>query len=269
MANQHNFKSYVISLRRTPERMEEFVRRNGAIVPEVSVFEAFDGKSIVRADAVKSGIISEAARTYSPGAIGGAMSHRALWQRCVDEKRPLLILEDDAVLRRDFQARVSDLVEHLDDRWDIIRLGYNFDSILDIRMTEFCNLQGSFSINGPSRRQLDEFVDSSDPVHLFRLNNAFGICAYLISPKGARILLKRCFPLESRMIDVPALRRKVLAQGTDYIMNAHYREMHAYLCFGPLVMVANDHAVSTIQAPTTNRIPGLLARGGGSPQLRR
>jgi GR25 family glycosyltransferase involved in LPS biosynthesis len=183
------------------------------------------------------------------------MSHYALWQHCVEERQPILIFEDDAVLRRDFSDRVRELVASLEEGWDIIRLGYNCDSIIDIRMTAFCDLRGWFSVKSPSEEQLAEFARSSEPVHLFRLNNAFGICGYLISPKGARILLKRCFPLERRLINVPALHRSVLVEGNDYMMNAVYREIRAYACDPPLVMVANDRTASTIQTSRQLTLP--------------
>ncbi len=259
-----SFKTFVISLERTPERLAEFRQWNAAALPTFSVFAAFDGKTVPRAQAVAAGVIGPTTDGFTPGAIGGAMSHSALWRRCADERQPILVFEDDAVLRSDFSERLSEIVAAAGEGWDIIRLGYNCDSVIDIRMTAFCDLRGEFSLASPSKAQLQEFARSRNPVQLFRLNNAFGICAYLISPLGARVLLRRCFPLEKRLIDVPALRAKVMVGGTDYMMNAVYRDIQAYACFPPLVMVANERAASTIQTAPGNvlrQMNPLLARG--------
>jgi GR25 family glycosyltransferase involved in LPS biosynthesis len=239
--------AYVISLARSHDRRKAFFKNNRSIYPEIAVFDAVDGGAISRADAVARGIIGANVSGYTPGAIGSAMSHRALWQRCVEHGKPILIFEDDAVLRRDFQAQLERVLATLSGGWEILRLGFNLDSVVDFRISDFCDLRGSFSIQLPSQKQLAEFVEHQDPVSAFRLSNAFGICAYAISPSGARFLLKRCFPLSDKRIFVPALKRDIIGAGTDYMMNAVYREMRAYLALPPLALTSNARAESTIQ----------------------
>jgi len=45
---------------------------------------------------------------------------------------------------------------------------------------------GGFSVKYPSQQDLDAFVRGRGQVALQRLNLCFGICAYAISPTGAR-----------------------------------------------------------------------------------
>ncbi len=247
MTDTKGYPAFVISLSRTPERREAFFRENESAFPGITVFEAIDGNKVSRDDAAAQGIIGKGVHTYTQGAIGSAMSHRALWQQCAADREPMVVFEDDAILRRDFAERLPAVIAAAGAEWHIIRLGFNFDSILDVRMTDFCDLRSVFSIAVPSKQQMKTFAASQAPVHLFNLNNAFGICAYVISPRGARILLKRCFPLDSRLVHLPSLKRSVMASGTDYMMNAVYRDINAYVTVPPLALTPNDRSNSTIQ----------------------
>jgi GR25 family glycosyltransferase involved in LPS biosynthesis len=245
-----DFDAIVISLKRTPDRLRDFRLRNETIAPSISVFEGFDGRTVPAAVVLAAGVVVQDPAGYTPGAIGCAMSHTALWRRCAEGREPILIFEDDATLRRDFAEQLPKVVDALDAEWDIVLLGYNFNSVLDIRVSDFCDLRAGFSVAKPSKEQLKAFQRSEEPVRPVRLNNAFGNCGYLLSPKGARVLLERCLPLDRRFISIPALGRGVLGVGIDSMMNAVYRDILAYACFPPLVMVENDKATST-----TTRMP--------------
>jgi GR25 family glycosyltransferase involved in LPS biosynthesis len=239
--------AYVISLARSVDRRKAFLKLNKQAYPGIVVFDAIDGKAISRAEAVAQGVIDPNATGYTPGAVGSAMSHRALWQKCVELGRPILVFEDDAIPRRDFSEQFDRVMAGLKDGWEIVRLGFNLDSVIDVRLSGFFNMNGGFSVSSPSAEQLTEFAAYKEPAVAFRLNNAFGLCAYAIAPSGARFLLKKCFPLTDKRIYVPALKRDTVARGTDYMMNAVYREMRAYLTLPPLVLTANSHADSTVQ----------------------
>ena len=109
---------HVISLRDADERRanvrREFARRH----VEFRFFDALDGASgaelFERIDA--EAFVLHTGRQLSQGEIGCYASHKALWQRCVEQDRPLMIMEDDCRLSDDFREAVDaagDLVPEL------------------------------------------------------------------------------------------------------------------------------------------------------------
>ena len=79
-----------------------------------------------------------------------------------------------------------------------------------------------------------------------RLTTAFGLVCYSLSPKGAQVLLRKCFPLKNENIAIPGLGRKLTNFGLDTAMNKHYGSLKAYVSFPPLVWTENDKATSDI-----------------------
>lgn len=68
---------------------------------------------------------TEPAPGLTIGATGAFLSHRAVWQRLVDEGSPAaIVFEDDAVLCDDFVSRCNTLVAALPAEWDLVYLGY-------------------------------------------------------------------------------------------------------------------------------------------------
>ena len=69
---------HVISLARSPDRLEAFQRSN-AHLDGARIFEGIDGRALARQELIRDGVIAPDL-DYSPGALGGALSHRALWR---------------------------------------------------------------------------------------------------------------------------------------------------------------------------------------------
>ena len=87
------------------------------------------------------------------------------------------------------------------------------------------------------------FASTRWPVGVVPINIAFGLCAYLISPKGAGQLLKSCFPLDSRTIALSPTET-VKANLIDIRVNASLRFLRAFACVPPLAMPDNAPARS-------------------------
>ena len=237
----------VISLARTPERLDRFLTANRATGWDFEVFPGVDGSAIPVADVVAQGALVNGARGYTPGAIGNALSHRALWRRSIESGSVLAVFEDDVVLRRDAKERLAEIVAALPEGWEIVMLGYNTDTVLDIRMSQSCDLRGTFSVHNPNAEQLAEFSLATDPVGRFPLNHAFGVGAYLISPAGARAFAETCFPMNDRLFFIAALESWFQPFGIDGMMNAVFRTRRAFACFPPLAWSSNDIQSSTVQ----------------------
>ena len=239
------FDCYVINLARTPERMAAFLRQNTASGIKFRRFDAVDGNTIEADEAVRLKVIKPNTRWSTKGTIGVALSHRNLWDKAIADGKPLIVFEDDAYVREDlktaFAANLAGIGE-----WDIILLGFNTDSILEIvMMTEFV-FSGLFVLRYPTAEQLRRFAVTRAPNALFRLRNAFGICGYAISPAGAAKLRASCFPMDNRMLEFPHTNRRFPAYSIDGMMNAFYSGLKAYVSLPPLVLPPNDKSKSTV-----------------------
>jgi glycosyl transferase family 25 len=241
------FDSFVISLKRQPEKLQAFIARNRPSGIDFRHFEAVDGARCNIFDLIGGQVVARGAVNYTPGAIGNALSHLALWRRCVEQGRHLVIFEDDAVVRNDFKARLSPLAGQGDD-WDIILLGYNTDAVLELNIAPGIDLGGVFSIDYPTPEHLADFAHANSPVGLQRLVTAMGTCGYALAPKGAERLIRGCFPMDNRPVKLRAIGHTFPAYGIDCMMTSVYPKMRAFACVSPLVMTPNNRNVSTTQS---------------------
>ena len=239
-----DFSFFVISLKRTPDRLEKFHANNAGTAIRFEHFEAIDGMSMD--SSARAAIVAPRATGYTPGALGIAASHRALWLRCREQQNPFVICEDDAVLREDIVDQLPRVVIGADD-WDIIMLGFNFDVGLETEIVPGILMGGGFSVKYPSQQDLDAFVRGRGQVALQRLNLCFGICAYAISPTGARRLLQKAFPMDNRPTIIKSANRSFPAYGVDCMMATLYSELSAYVCIAPLAMTPNNQKTSLSQ----------------------
>ena len=241
------FDCRVINLARSSRRLEQFAVQNKAAGLVIDRFEAIDGSTVTATTVLSEGVVASGAR-YTPGAIGLAMSHRAIWRESIARKKCALVFEDDAILRRDIRAVLGQLFSRPPADWDIVLLGYNTDSVLDLNLwAGGPDLRSIFSVHKPTTEQLSAFAVSSAPVEFYKLNNAFGTCGYAISPGGAWKLLSKCFPMDNRLIPVPALGRSIASFGIDCMLNGCYSQVSAHACFTPLALSANDQTSSLVQ----------------------
>ena len=150
-----DFSFFVISLKRTPDRLKRFRANNAGTAINFEHFEAIDGMGMD--SSARAAVVAPHATGYTPDTLGLAASHRALWLRCSEQKNPFVICEDDAVLREDAADQLPRLVSRADD-WDIIMLGFNFDVGLETEIVPGILMGGGFSVKYPSQQDLDGFV---------------------------------------------------------------------------------------------------------------
>jgi GR25 family glycosyltransferase involved in LPS biosynthesis len=236
----------VISLKRTPERMELFELINAHVGLPYEVMEAIDGQLLDREELARTGITVEGLE-WTPGAIGAALSHRLCWERAIETGLPVGILEDDVVLRHDFIERRNDVFSLLPDDWEIVHLGFNTDGFFNLSVYPNTILAGGFSSYYPTWEDCQRFAASSGQVIPVRANNTFGNCCYAVSPKGAKRLIDGCFPLSRKNAPMSAMRAVILAKNKDTLMNEFYSSMGAYVCLPPIALPINDKQISTIE----------------------
>jgi GR25 family glycosyltransferase involved in LPS biosynthesis len=192
------------------------------------------------------GIVAPGSR-FAPGTVGGTASMSRIWKLVAEQDEPALVFEDDCTIRHDISARLETLLPSLGD-WDVLVLGYNTDSILDLELAPAItstSMPGLESVPGMKAmmvfkpRHADDLSDavfqrSTSQVAAFRLNCCFGPGGYVLSPAGARRMYPYYFPLTT--------------MGADMMGNSIYRFVKAYACFAPLVVPRNHAATSTTQS---------------------
>jgi glycosyl transferase family 25 len=238
-------KNYVINLKRQPEKFERFSKLNAGSGIAFERFEASDGGEMSEQEAVSAKVIAPGTR-LTKGAIGCGASHQRIWKEMAQAGAPALVFEDDAVVRNDVTETVSALLGQTEN-WDILVLGYNTDSILDLEIARGMSSAVVFTPKYPTRESEAAFQRSKAPVAALKLNHCFGTSGYAVSPQGAKKLLKFCFPMDNRPVTIPALQRSFPAFGLDCMLNGVYKNIEAFACFSPLVLPRNDRAASTVQ----------------------
>jgi hypothetical protein len=175
----------VINLDRRPDRWEEFKQQPSLKqFTDLQRFSAVDGSKI---DTLKDTRISphtrmNIARKYrrsdyeinTPGAIGASLSHASCWKRLLESKSEyLVVFEDDTLVTEEYLKKIDKLIPTLPE-WDMWLLG-----------THAWGLQGL---------PLNE-----DQQGWWRVYSFTGAHAYILNRRGAEILLKEVFPIETHI----------------------------------------------------------------------
>jgi GR25 family glycosyltransferase involved in LPS biosynthesis len=233
---------YVINLDRDQERLRSFYEANGGAAEFVR-FSAIDGREADRSALEQEGIIA-ADLTYNNGQLGCALSHISLWRTAVSENRAVTIVEDDAILARNFLPAHIDFLERMAPEWSIVLWGWNFDRSVWAEIPEGVAKSVLTFDQDALRKNIEVFRRSETASGSIRLRHAFGSMAYSVSPSGARSLLELCLPLSRQFIRFEGFGIGIPNNGIDCMMNTAYPKLRAYVCIPPLAVSENrqDHS---------------------------
>lgn len=114
---------HLINLGKDIERRTQATRQLDQQGVSYEIFDALNGdQGRATFDQIDDhGFVLRTGRRYTPGEIGCFASHKALWQRCVEQNSALLIMEDDFALAPEFSGAVAAAGE-LVDTLGLIRL---------------------------------------------------------------------------------------------------------------------------------------------------
>lgn len=228
----------VIHLSKATERKRTFFALNKIDNLHFELVEGIDSQLLDCDELKRQKLIKPGTTFRTPGC---GLTHRKLWLQSVETNTPLIVCEDDAVIRRDFREQFSKCMNVLPKDWDFLLLGYNFDSLLDVEIiagTE--RLSGRFTDKKLAISGLKTFQKSITPVSVLPLRNAFGTPGYAVSPAGARHLLRNVFPLRNLTISIPYYGSTMETRSIDSMMNGLYAKMKAFACLPPLVVTPNQ-----------------------------
>lgn len=238
---------FVISLKKTPHRLEEFFRWN-AHLKNVKIFEAIDSSFISREDLVNTNIIHSDNR-FKMGALGNMLSHISLWEYAVKNDTAITIFEDDAITHKKFLELSINFLDKLENFYDFVGWGWNFDADLWAANTPFLSpFLTKFNQNSLRTHKHAYLAADLTSIALKVYFSCGGTIGYTISPSGAKKFLKECLPVPSNFIlQIPAGERiHFPLWGLDMALSKVYSISKSYISFPPIVLTDNNISVSTV-----------------------
>ena len=238
----------VISLERTPERKKKFIKNNDKYLVNYSFMNAIDGNKL-NINNLTSEIIRPGSQ-FSRGAIGCALSHYKIWNKIVETNKPIITIEDDAIFNKDFEKILVKILKNLPTDWDIVLFSHNYDSCIDFYIQENERIIGSHANNKPTIKTLNKFQNKKiKNAVTFPLVNCFGTSCLMTSPAGARKILKSCFPMDNRIIQVSGLHqlKNIKCFSIDCLLNSIYKNINSFIVLPDIVTAPNDILQSTIK----------------------
>jgi Flp pilus assembly protein TadD/GR25 family glycosyltransferase involved in LPS biosynthesis len=230
--NSSAWETLAITLEPTDQRYLEFKSNNKHL--EITAFAATRGAEISKQDAARQGIATEellATSLLTPGALGCAASHRAVWEKCSNSKKGFLVMEDDCYTHPEINKFIAKNLERLMGA-DICFFGINTDSILQSRSSFNLTRISLFYPKHPSQDWIRTALLKTDirDIEMQKLEKAFGTCAYFVSPKGAQKLNQLIFPLSLKTTDIPLISPKMPAVSIDRSGCSIYSQLDALVC---------------------------------------
>lgn len=229
----------VISLPRSGERLALLRQRLGAEAAAITVMPGVDGTQLDPSDLMKRGLLDPSALAWPRGQLGCALSHLRCLLLCLRRNQPLLVLEDDALLAPHWRRELGHLLEQAPAGWDLLLLGWNFDSCLQLEWAAGLGLTALFQPRWPHPSQLEAALADEGGRRWFRLCKGLGLASYVVSPAGAARILAWALPLRSLPIAVAELPPRTCFS-LDGQLNSLYPELSAWVCVPPLAVGAND-----------------------------
>ncbi|TPJ35329.1 glycosyltransferase family 25 protein [Mesorhizobium sp. B2-6-5] len=233
-------KIHLINLDRSVERWSRYQSNNWHLMHNTVRVSAVDGTSLDRAALVEEGLITSDC-PYPPGTLGCALSHINLWKLSASENKTITIFEDDVRSSFRFMEESADILSQAPADWDMIQWGWIFDPSFIWLDFGFSKAKLDFYDRRYTNRtalfQSEKFARS-----LIKVEHSFGLQAYTITPRGARILLEKCLPLRRKLIPFPGTAVVLDDTGIDCAMCAAYGSMQAFLCMPPLVILDDEQS---------------------------
>ncbi len=162
----YNLKALVISLESAHKRRKTVRDLLEDTRLDWSFLNAVDGKLLKTTPEYNAAKVKRLLGfNLTPNEIGCFLSHKNAWAKCAELNETILILEDDFLLREDYDKAIYIALNKLQN-WEILRLQSLFDSPHKL-------------VNQIDGFQLTENL--TDPI---------GATAYLIKPQAATVLLK-------------------------------------------------------------------------------
>lgn len=164
---QSSVQIFIISLERSTDRRAKVAQEMATVSMPWSFLNAVDG-SALRAPPIEykpCKVKWLLGYDLTPNEIGCYLSHKEAWKRCVENRLPTLVLEDDFVLATNFQEILTELLSGK-------------------HKADFVRLQGLYEV------PFEVIAKLSDANLAKNVGDAVGATAYLLKPNVAKRLIE-------------------------------------------------------------------------------
>ncbi|MBB2165915.1 hypothetical protein HLH26_15515 [Gluconacetobacter sp. 1b LMG 1731] len=209
-------------------------RQSNEHLPNIERFEAIIYKEEDRQGLINNGLIHENFHC-TPLNLSQILSHTLLWSSAISQQASLLIMEDNALLCQNFPEQCQKILETLNDDWDIVLFGYNFESPCLINALPGVSPCGLSFNHQKMRDAAFTWRNRSVETNAYPLLHAQGIYCYAISPRGAKRLLEACLPLRP-------FSHTDQAFSLDGLMSILYPHIQAFSAFPPIAITGNANS---------------------------
>ena len=230
--DQKSWECLAITLNPKAERYQNFLENNSHL--KIETFQGIIGSDMTKQEIVERGLATREL-AFSPllkkGAIGCSASHKAIWDKAAEGSTGYFVLEDDCYTHPKVANFINNHLSILMNN-DICFFGINTNSILLSTSPKGLVSLSLFDPKHPSQEWIKNALSKTtiEEVVLHRLFKAFGYCAYFISPRGARRLSQKIFPLSTKTTQIPLITENMPACGLDRAANGLYSELQANVC---------------------------------------
>lgn len=183
----------VISLARTPERLEQFRKNNPHV--DFQWYEGHDGfKMDIEPYIDRGWFLPEMKKFYGKGVFGLAVTEIELWHECAAGAECMTISCDDVYLNKNFPLIVKDL-DSQPDFWDLIMWGANPDQPVEFMMyPDMCQtrLQANYE---EFKQNIQIFSGLDIRPTLYKCVFGSGTICYTINPRSAKWMIENILPV--------------------------------------------------------------------------
>jgi len=119
---------YVINLERSRNRKKYISKQLDEIGVNYHIFTAVDGQKGYHPlfeNYNETKRIKLKGKILRPGQLGCFASHYLLWQKCIADKTPMIVLEDDIIIIKNYFLDFYNATQHIPDKYECIRLFKN------------------------------------------------------------------------------------------------------------------------------------------------
>jgi GR25 family glycosyltransferase involved in LPS biosynthesis len=181
-------KYNIISLDDSRKKYKDEIRRHAKGFHEIPCYTV-DGRTVDLNKVVKAYGLKWTDWVPSFGEAGIWLSNYLRWYLVSKMTEPLIVFEDDAIIREGFTEHVKNLLNQLPDDWDFVSLWVPDNQRIDYRYNLSYNESGYPEIYGMRPDGLPSYFDfgAEDVAKVYQ---GYGMVATMYSPAGGRKLLK-------------------------------------------------------------------------------
>jgi glycosyl transferase family 25 len=192
-----NIITYVINLDESPDRLKYIGNQLSAANIDFIRFKAINGKGLNLEKIYADGLVT--AKWLKRGQVGVALSHITLWKTIKNwEEDIAIVLEDDAIIPKNFWVRLKICINQLPDNWDMLFLGG----------TSIIGKKFSTNLLTPTTMATKGIYNT-------------GFFAYMVNKKSLKTLIKKSKPLITAI--------------DNQIKDEAFKDLNVYYAYPPII----------------------------------